>query len=312
MFKRNCLTAVQFSFFVIAGLFFRASWASESTEPQIFLPGVVSSPDHHEGMHWIDSDGDSLLFTRADPDFSTSTIFQAEKLYDEWRIAPVSFSSNGGYDAGASFSANAESLIFTSTRAIDQQPKGNWNIWQVPVLGLDNRFKFGNARPLPDPINTQAAECCAVFIDNDRFLFSSDRDGTWDIYLADVEGENVKVTALTDSINTAQGEWPSAISYNGSLLLLSSIRPNGRGGDDIYISKQLGDSWSCASILPAPINSTHYEDSAFVANDRFFWSSRRVEGGAGSKVSNVFHLPISEVELLLTAMESEPIVCQNP
>lgn len=245
---------------------------------EVFLPGVISTGEGHESLNWLSDTHSSAIFTRATDDFSRSEVFVTRKRGATWNVERLGFSTSG-YETGASFAPELTSLLFTSTRPVANEGEENWNIWSVDVE--KETLSFGTPKPLPPPVNTGTSECCAVFVSTEEFLFASDRNGNWDIFVAVTDGDEYNVMPLQGKVNSEFGEWPSHVSPGGDLLLFSSIRPTGMGGDDVYVSRKLGSAWGKPAILPSPVNSAEYEDNALIHDGVLYWSSRNGSTGAG-------------------------------
>ena len=267
--------------------------AVADADREVFLAGVISTGEGHESLNWLSDTRLAAVFTRADDDFSTSGVFVARNLDGGWNVERLGFSTSG-YDAGASFAPAMTSLLFTSTRPVHDEGEKNWNIWSVGVE--KETMSFDAPKPLPPPVNSGASECCAVFVSAGEFLFASDRNGSWDIFVAVTDGNEYRVMPLPGEVNSDFGEWPSYVNSDGNLLLFSSIRPTGVGGDDVYVSRKLGSSWAKPAILPPPVNSAEYEDNALIHDGVLYWSSRNAPAGSGD--SDVLAMPIAASGLL--------------
>jgi WD40-like Beta Propeller Repeat len=221
---------------------------------------TASAPNGLGGVWWL---------TRVSPDFSTAQIYEVSGDMAH----PTRF-SNGGYDAAPGHWRDG--VLFTSTR------EGGWNLWFS--------HPDGQLSVLPYPVNSDASECCSVPLTDGHFLFSSDRSGDWSIYEATITQDGYDVRPLAGDVNSAHGEWPSYVSPDGRLLLFSSIRSEGIGGDDIYVSQRTPDGWAPPCLLPSPVNQAGYEDGASIVGTRLIWSSRTREGQSGHTTSRVFSL----------------------
>jgi hypothetical protein len=126
---------------------------------------------------------------------------------------------------------------------------------------------------------------------NGTVLFSSNREGSWDIYQANYKDGNFKnLKKLGTSINSNESdEWPSYISDDENTIFFSSIRKDGFGGDDLYYSLKENSKWSQAKIFNDKFNSSSYEDGAFITKDKkyLFFSSWKTTSFS-DKVSNIY------------------------
>lgn len=127
----------------------------------------------------------------------------------------------------------------------------------------------------------------------EKMLFSSDRDGTFDIYELDLPTEG-SVIAFLQSLQekdiqkigistTANDHMPFVY---GDLLVFSSDRPGGFGGYDLYYSRKTDNGWSDPVNFGPKINSEYDEfrpvvsDSWEFSNQVMIFSSNR-PGGLG-------------------------------
>ena len=266
--------------------------ACDAISTEKFLPERISTDGAHEGLDWISADESSVIFTRATPDFSASRLMRARKRHDTWVVDQLPISSSG-YDAGLSIAPSELHVFFTSTRKTDSNPAGNWNLWYAGARRVDADWFFDSPVAMPAPVNTAQNECCIVHGAGDDFYFSSDRQGSWDIYHAKPEEGGYSVSLLGGGLNTSEDAWPSTYLSNPSRLIFSSIRESGVGGDDIYISNQTDGVWSPGRLLGAGINQSGYQDSARVFGQRLYWSSRPETGeNTGDlNVSDIYTMP---------------------
>jgi hypothetical protein len=127
----------------------------------------------------------------------------------------------------------------------------------------------------------------------EKMLFSSDRDGSFDIYEIDLP-ENQSVIDFMKSeqakqiikigINTSSNDHMPFVY--GDLLVFSSDRPGGYGGYDLYYSQRTSNGWSEPINFGPKINSEFDEfrpvvsDSWEFSNQVMIFSSNR-PGGLG-------------------------------
>ncbi|WP_288372062.1 hypothetical protein [uncultured Algoriphagus sp.] len=127
----------------------------------------------------------------------------------------------------------------------------------------------------------------------EKMLFSSDRDGTFDIYEVDLPASGSVLEYLQSSeekeiqkigINTNANDHMPFVY--GDLLVFSSDRPGGYGGYDLYYSFRSGDGWTEPENFGPKINSEFDEyrpvvsDSWEFENQVMIFSSNR-PGGLG-------------------------------
>ena len=268
---------------------------SHKDSATVFLPEIVSSATHHEALDYYSAEDGYLLFTRASLDYAGSSMHESWIENGERKTAPLTI-SDSGYDADVVVSPHRSVALFTSTRISTMNETENWNLWIAASEFVDGRISFGPPTPLPAPVNSGSSECCAVFVSDTEFLFASDRTGNWDIYRAKKTGDDYRVLAIGGDVNSDHGEWPNQYVGDTGVLLFSSIRPDGVGGDDIYVSRMDEDGFIPPTILPAPVNSPAYEDNAFFDGATIFWSSRSQLNDTQPQQSDVFMLGIDARE----------------
>jgi hypothetical protein len=90
-----------------------------------------------------------------------------------------------------------------------------------------------------------------------------------DLYLTShLAGSWTEAQILTENINSPYQEASATISPDGQLMYISSNRPGGLGGKDIYRARRLPDgNWSLPQNLGPTINTPYDEDSPFIQAD---------------------------------------------
>jgi hypothetical protein len=126
-----------------------------------------------------------------------------------------------------------------------------------------------------------------------KMLFSSNRDGVFDIYEADIPSGKGMPEFLKDpsqktvkklNLNTSSNDHMPFVY--GDLLVFSSDRPGGFGGYDLYYSQKTADGWTDPVNFGPKINSEFDEyrpvvsDHPEFANRLMIFSSNR-PGGLG-------------------------------
>lgn len=131
-----------------------------------------------------------------------------------------------------------------------------------------------------------------------------------DIYVAPVsaDGEPGKATNLGPTVNSVHLDGEHGLHPDGNRLFLTSDRPGGQGGTDLWISQKVGEMWSDPVATAAPINTEHDElQPAFAANNpntMYFVSNR--DGPSSIYQSHHDGTNWSEPEQLITGYVGEP------
>ncbi|GAB4511300.1 MAG: hypothetical protein Tsb004_15530 [Allomuricauda sp.] len=257
---------------------------------QILAKGIISTDTDHESIAFISKNHDEIIFTRSSRDFKTSSLYHSS-YKGEWTEPKKILLSGNTYEAGLAFSPDMKKAFFTNKMPIeDKVYKDQWNIWQVDALSTQD-FRTESAKPLTGPINSDNMECCLTMNSNGTTLFSSNRDGSWDIYEATYSSGVFKnIKKLDQGINSDQyDEWPSFINDEETIILFSSIRKDGIGGDDIYYVKNSKGGWSEPELFNESFNSAFYEDGAIIAPDKNYFLFSSWKPSLFSKdVSNIY------------------------
>lgn len=134
-------------------------------------------------------------------------------------------------------------------------------------------------------------------------------DDPMDIYVAPVtNGEPGPAQNLGAPVNSTALDGEHALSPDGTRLYLTSTRPGGSGGADLWVSTRSGSAWSEPVNLGAPINTAGGElQPAFAADDpstMYFVSDR--DGPAAIYRSTHDGTSWSAPELVITGYVGEP------
>ncbi len=198
--------------------------------------------------------------------------------------------------------------------AQEQQSGPRFSEWSMPL-------------PLPE-LNTSAAEYPnGISRDGLSLYFHRSNPGTGeDLYVVHKSelgpGWDIPIK-LPDTINTNYSERAAFISANGHWLFFGSDRPNGIGGNDLYVSWRSDvhsdDAWEPAVNLSA-VNSVGFDSGPTVFEDeasgtmQLYFNSAPFPGGTQAKADiyvsilgpEGFGLPSPVTELNSTAQEGRP------
>lgn len=272
-------------------------FSSVDKGPTILAPDNISTSEFHESLNSITADNKTIYFTRSDKQFKTSTLYQSQFVDSAWNAPQVLPFSGNHYDAGLSFSLNENYAFFTSKRPpnVDNLSQ-EWNIWKITFSQEDG---WGKPEVLPAPINSDKLECCLTMNKDGTTFFSSNRTGNWDIYSAQfAQNKFGNVEKISDAVNSPAGEWPGYINESGDLLLFSSVRKTGHGGDDIYLTKKVENEWTKPVLFDLSINSASYEDNPLVSADgKYFFFSSWKDTEFSNGMSNIFYIETGKMDL---------------
>ncbi len=252
---------------------------SQTPEPELFAPGVVSKPDRHEFGVVVTADGSEVFFGI---DFDgRPEIWHVEKEGDRWATErPLLRHDEVGFNDPA-LSPDEKRLYFISTQPPGGAPKGtapNSDIWYLEKRGEDWSSPI-HAGPV---INTTANEYYISFTHDGDLYFASnrgaERKGNYDIYFsANGLSNPEKPIRLGSGVNTGAYEADVFVAPDGSYLIFAAGRRSNIGRGDLYISFRGQDgAWEKAVNLGRPINTEGHEVCPWVSKDgRYFYYTSR-------------------------------------
>ncbi len=269
-------------------------------QPEIFAPGVVSTPAGEEAALAISPDGQEVFFGRS------GAICQSRWRDGKWSD-PERLPFTGQYgDYYPCLSPNGRKLYFTSNRPTSPgQPKSdNYDIW-VAMRTADG---WSEPENLGSPVNTPEAEVyCSIAGDGSIFFGSGSRDGRRHImYSKLVDGKFGAPESLGPNINTRAFQGYHAVPPDARFIIFTSNRPGGFGGLDLYVSYRTSGGWREPVNLGARINTAADESHASISPDGrylFFASNRatfdKSEQSANKKPGgrDIYRVLISDLEL---------------
>jgi Tol biopolymer transport system component len=241
-------------------LFLLGCAALAQTQPELFAPGVISTPDYELDASFT-PDGRTLYFTKSTPQFGTLLTIVVSRLRDgKWSKPEVAEFSGQWSDADPFVSPDGRRLFFISTRPVDGKPKKDNDIWVMDKVASG----WSEPRNLGAPVNTAGRELYPTVTRDGTLYFVSSRPGGLggsDIYRARlVNGKYAEPENLGPAINSRFNEGDAYIAPDESYLIFTSAgRPDDLGGGDLYISFRKNGVWTPARHLGAGVNSSARE-----------------------------------------------------
>lgn len=151
---------------------------------------------------------------------------------------------------------------------------------QIEVRNEDvmiSRLKDNNwqkSKPFGKAINTKSSEGMAKFETHGKaFYFAgcmrSDTEGGCDIYKAILnEGDVTEVKRVEGFLNSEFWDSQPSITCDGKFMFFSSVRKDGFGGADLYVSELNPKGfWEKPKNLGAEINTPGDEEAPFISTD---------------------------------------------
>jgi Tol biopolymer transport system component len=258
----------------------------------------------HEGPGGITPDGLSL-FLNSDRSGWPFDIWVTTRATtdDDWGTPqklgePI---STDFWDGVPSLSADGLSLYFCSGR-----PGGYGglnDIWLSTRKTL--RDSWGTPVVLGESINSSGWEWTSCLsADGLSLYFGSDRQGgqgeldIWVTRRAAISEPWGEPENLGETINSPYRDFGPLVWADGLILFISSERPGGYGGRDIWVTtrKTKDAEWGTPVNLGPPINSSNFDQLPIISPDNslLYFSSNRPGTYGGSDIWQVSMAPISE------------------
>jgi hypothetical protein len=252
-----------------------------TSTPKVFAPELISKADESEFGSVFNKDATEFYY-------GVDVNGKAEILYtrlegENWST-PKILLSHDKYSLNDPFlSPDENRMYFISNKALESDDvKEDYDIWYIEREGEKWNPKMINAG---SNINTNMNEYYISFAKNGSMYFSSNKDAeenrqhNFNIYSSKFKnGTFQKPNLLGGSINTNAYEADAFISLDESYVIFCSIRKEGFGQGDLYISfKDDAGNWSKAKNMGSVINTTGHELCPFVTKDGkyFFYTSNQ-------------------------------------
>jgi hypothetical protein len=246
--------------------------------PEIFAPGFIST-DVGELNSIFTSDGKEFYFSRRGVTMKPSTLMVTRIVNGEWtKPEPVRFSGIND-DIDLFITPDGNSLIFCSGKVqrMEGRPFIDHDFWISKRVGEEWEQPVIFA---PEAVS-EYEDYYPIVTKSGNLYFNSQRggQGSNDIYCSEfIDGKYTAAEKLPKPINTEYREFDAFVSQDERMMILSSDKPGGLGGSDIYISfKNIKGEWSEPKNLGRSVNSEYSEYGATITPDGkflFFTSTR--------------------------------------
>ncbi len=232
--------------------------------PELFAPGLVSTPNGWEAAISFSPDGGTILFTRrADIKGTENRIMMMEQKDGQWTGPIRAPFAAEVMEYESFFSPDGSRVIFNSERPRPAGLSGQGEIWCVDRSDMG----WGEPTYFPGPVN--GGWSMSVTEDRDKTIyFTSMRNGKHGIYQSALkEGRYRDVEYLPAEINGFKGASHSFIAPDKSFILFDA-QPEGMAKTDLYVSFLGKDgNWTRAVKFGKEINATKTEGIASVSPD---------------------------------------------
>ncbi len=253
--------------------------ATPGSKPEPFAPGILLNTHRPHGGLSISPDGNSIYWASGLTYGTYQKIWTMSREGNRWSRPEVAPFCTEYIDGRPSISSDGRVYFLQSNRPTGgHNDPADFNIWRLERSSAG----WGELKNLGSPPNSDKNDLAPWVSDNGTLYFQSDIEGGYgapDIYLSRfVDGQYQEPENLGDSINSSSMETIPYVAGDESYLLFASLRQDGYGDFDLYISFRMEDgSWTKARNLGDLINTPARECSPTVTNDGqfMFFESRR-------------------------------------
>ncbi len=211
----------------------------------------------------------SLFFSCGDRG-STGNIYQSAYTdFSKPSIFEEGIISTGDYDTHPAFSPSGDTLYFIkctydlgmSTICVSYRKDGKWT--KPEVAAFSGRYLD------VDPFVTKDGN--TIYFSSNRPLNEGDSiKPDWDIWKVErINNAWGKPIHLDTPVNSKEDEYYPTLSDSGTLFF-GSARQGGKGGSDIYFSKQIDGKYSNVENVGDSINTSNNEYEPFIARDESY------------------------------------------
>ena len=252
------------------GAFCQEGMMDTSAKPEIFAPGIVSTP-YEEWATSFSPDGHTVYWSQGGVYWTIVSSVQQGEQWSKPRVLPFSGRWN---DTDPFVSPDGKRLFFVSNRPISADgttPEKSFHLWYV------NRLPSGEwsaPQHIDSPVNVSGVNCYAPSISRNGTLWfcSRGRDGYegMAMYYATWNGTAFDTPKRLPLSGDAQDPF---ISADDKYLVF--VQDN-----DIVVSFRQGQAWSTPRKFGPSLNNGDSKSSPYVTADgsMLYFSSNRVQG----------------------------------
>ncbi|MEP6763361.1 MAG: hypothetical protein ABJB66_03570 [Gemmatimonadaceae bacterium] len=242
------------------------------------------STDDDEFGGSFSPDGKTVYFSRSAPHSYHYAILESHFVNGEWSTPTIPAFSGRYTDSDPIYSPDGMRMFWSSDRPVDGKVKHDYDIWMVEKTA---NGRWSAPRHLPAPIASDGSEYCASMARDGTLYFSSSRDGgAFGVIQAYrsryVNGAWSTPENLSREMNGADTtgafyDLDVFVDPDQRFVLLGSLRAEGLGNYDLYISWNRDGQWSKPFHPGAPINSAARDYAPHISPDGryLFYTSER-------------------------------------
>ena len=253
----------------------------------LFAPGIVSTGDVFAST--FTPDGRTVVFTKFAP--PRMTLMSSTLVGGQWS-APMPLPFSGTYrDLDPAFSPDGSRLYFSSWRPTGPSPNDTANAsdtWYVERVGTG----WSSPVHLDAAVNSTEQDYYPSVTRRGALYFDSFRSRPRRrlVYRAEPKGDGSfrDAQVLDTVVNADSGASNAFIDPDERYIVFGAVRPEGRGGIDLYISARRGDSWTSPRNLGDLVNTAGTEFCPFVSRDGRYLFFTRATTANGVTSRNIF------------------------
>jgi len=250
--------------------------------PEIFAPGIVSTPNYTEVLDTDISNKWRIHFYRDLPERTLE--LTTELKNGKWTPPSHAVYFTGPNCPDLSLIPDEKMIAIAANRSIDGDgisPNG-FDIW----VARETRDGGQQVRWLGPEVNSKRHDSWPSMTKNGTLYFYSDREGgmgSSDIYVTKLKnGKYSKAENIGPPVNTKYAESDPYVSLDGSFIVFCSGSPLRKrfGKGDLFVTfKQPDDSWSEPINMGSDINTAESETRPSLTRDgKYMFFSRKVKG----------------------------------
>lgn len=261
-------------------------------QPELFAPDIISKKNKSLFGSVFNKGGTEFYYG---VDVNGKSEIWFTKLENKEWTKPETLLSLNHYNANDPFLSNDENqLYFISNKAnLSDTISDSYNIWYIERDGKDWNLEIFK---VDTTVNSDRNEYYMSFTLDGSMYFSSNVDAppdsqhNFNIYKSKYKnGAFLKSIPMDESINTKDYEADVFIAPDESYIIFCSIRKEGYGQGDLYISFKNDDgNWTKAKNMGEIINTEGHELCPFITKDGkyFFYTSNKKIYWVDSKIIN--------------------------
>lgn len=230
--------------------------------PQLFAPGKVSKPGRNEAVITFSPDGSKMVFY-----VQSATPYTLISTYtnDQWSEIDTIAYSAGRITGEPAFSSDGNKIYMFATQTVNAQGIADLSYSEFGLTGWSQPQSLGNP---PNEENYQYHPC----IVEDTSVYFSSADGEICRSQYNAGGYQSRII-LPRPINFLSAPtWGDPyVTADESIMILKSIRPEGFGQNDLYISyRKSNRGWTNPKNLGNTINTAGDETAGDITPDGLY------------------------------------------